>query len=360
MQVLMKESGEKMIGNPFAINFGTMPAQYIGREMIIEEIVNELNAEPIQNPCFMLTGVRGTGKTVTMTAIENRILEDDRWIVIRLNPLRDMLTGLAAKLYDRGDVISSFITAELNLSKFGIGLNISERKPAADIESALEKILREIQRKKMRLLVTVDEVSGTSHMKEFASSYQLLIRQGLPVFLIMAGLYENIHSLENENNLTFLYRTPKYEMEPLNITLIRENYQKLFNLSFEEAMEMALITKGYPFAYQALGKYVWDSEERHLSERVLIRLDEALAHYVYNKIWSELSEMDRFYLSFLTQKESMTTAELLELTSKKKNEFSQYRARLRDKGLIDVAVRGSITLKLPRFAEFIKQRNEFL
>ena len=86
--------------NPFTINFGKVPTQYIDRQILIDEIVEELQSETIQNQCFMLTGTRGSGKTVTMTAIENRISEDEDWIIIRLNPTRDMIGGLVAKLYD--------------------------------------------------------------------------------------------------------------------------------------------------------------------------------------------------------------------------------------------------------------------
>ena len=46
---------------------------------------------------------------------------------------------------------------------------------------------------------------------------------------------------------------------------------------------------------------------------------------------------------------------LLEMTKQKKNEFSQYRERLRDKGLIDVSDRGLIKLTLPRFDVFVER-----
>ena len=48
--------------NPFAINFGTIPSQYIARNLITDEIAEELESEVIQNQCFMLTGIRGSGK----------------------------------------------------------------------------------------------------------------------------------------------------------------------------------------------------------------------------------------------------------------------------------------------------------
>ncbi|MBO4911526.1 MAG: ATP-binding protein, partial [Butyrivibrio sp.] len=79
--------------NPFVLNFGKVPTQYISREILIDEIVQELTAENAQNNCFMLTGTRGSGKTVTMTSIEKEISTFEDWIIIRLNSERNMLEG---------------------------------------------------------------------------------------------------------------------------------------------------------------------------------------------------------------------------------------------------------------------------
>lgn len=49
--------GHGMKKNPFAINFGKVPSQYISRELIIDEIVQEMLDEDAQNNCFMLTGI---------------------------------------------------------------------------------------------------------------------------------------------------------------------------------------------------------------------------------------------------------------------------------------------------------------
>lgn len=343
--------------NPFALNFGIIPSKYIGRELIIDEIISEFSYDDMQNPCFMLTGVRGSGKTVTLTSIERELEDEDDWIVIQLNPNRDMLVGLCAKLYDSKKYIKSFIDASLNLSKFGIGIDIKSTSPVADVESAIEIILNEIRKQKKKLLVTIDEVSNTEYMREFAGSYQLFIRKQLPIYLVMAGLYENVKNLEDEENLTFLYRTPQYEMEPLNQALIADIYTKTLDISAEQATEMAQITKGYPICYQALGKYVWEAPNHELSGTVLAKVDEALARYVYRKIWSELSPMDKKYMSIIAKHEVISTAELLSLAGKKKNEFSQYRSRLKEKGLIDVSSRGEIKSVLPRLYNYIQ--NEY-
>lgn len=59
-------------------------------------------------------------------------------------------------------------------------------------------------------------------------------------------------------------------------------------------------------------------------------------------------------MSFIIQKEQMPVSELLELTKQKKNEFSQYRVRLKEKGLINTDTHGLVSFKLPRFDVFVK------
>ncbi len=344
--------------NPFSISFGKKPYQYIERDLVIDEIMSDLQSDIIQNQCFMITGVRGSGKTVTMTAIENELREDDDWIVIGLNAERDMLQSLVAKLYDEKRKLKDYFDTSINLSAFGIGISLKNIPPVADIESALEKILNEIKKRKKRLLITIDEVSNTEGMRQFASSFQIMIRQDYPIFAIMSGLYENIHNLEDEKTLTFLYRAPKYYMEPLSVELIKRSYIKILDIDEERAMEMARLTKGYPFAFQALGKYVWTSPGHELDDEVMIKYDQALAVYVYDKIWDEMSETDRWYMTVIadTGKETIKTSELLELSGKKKNEFSQYRVRLANKGIIDISKRGLLSVKLPRFSEFVREK----
>ena len=54
----------------------------------------------------------------------------------------------------------------------------------------------------------------------------------------------------------------------------------------------------------------------------------------------------------------MPVSELLELTKQKKNEFSKPRHKLKRKGIIDTSVRGMLTIRLPRFREFVENQLE--
>ena len=67
-----------------------------------------------------------------------------------------------------------------------------------------------------------------------------------------------------------------------------------------------------------------------------------------------MSENDRLFMRFIAQKDEMQASELLELTHKKHNEWSEPRKRLKEKGIIDVATRGLIKQRLPRFKEYIE------
>ena len=82
------------MNNPFTLSFGKKPLQYISRIMQTNQIIESFNAEIPSNQIFMITGVRGSGKTVMMTNIADEIRADESWIVVELNPMRDLLQSL--------------------------------------------------------------------------------------------------------------------------------------------------------------------------------------------------------------------------------------------------------------------------
>ena len=84
--------------NPFTLSFGKSPLENISRTVQINTILDAFRSDPINQQIFMITGVRGSGKTVLLTEVENRLEKDDDWIVVELNPAADLLSGLAAKL----------------------------------------------------------------------------------------------------------------------------------------------------------------------------------------------------------------------------------------------------------------------
>lgn len=345
--------------NPYFISFGRIPTQYISRGVTLDSIIETLDSNPVEEQAFKLTGMRGTGKTVTLTAIEREVRERDDWIVVGLKSNGNITEDLVVELYSQVPFVTEFVDAELNLTKFGIGVNVSKKSPAASITHALREILKIIKKNNKKVLITIDEARRTNAMVDFIQEFQIMIREDLPVYIIVAGLYEDIESIENTDGLTFFLRATKYEMTPLNFTRVKSDYEKTLGVSSQVAEEMAIITKGYPFAYQALGKYMWDEKADTVTEEVLMRLDEVLAEKVYDKVWSELSPTDCMYMDFLAQKDEMSATELLETMNKKHNEWSEPRKRLKEKGLIDVSTRGIIKMRLPRIKEYVENRDRY-
>ena len=346
------------MSNPFTISFGRQPAQFISRPVETNEIIENFEQEPPSSQVYMLTGVRGSGKTVLMTDIAKELAKRENWIVVELSTERDMLTSLAAKLCSRPELFALFVEAKLNFSLLGIGIEVKNAAPISDIETALSRMLGVIRAAGKKLLVTVDEAANNPNVRVFASTFQIFMRQEYPVFLLMTGIYDNIHNLQNEKTLTFLYRAPKITLGALNLTSIRLQYAKIFGISMKEAGRMADLTMGYPFAFQVLGYLYWNSRDAKTLDEVLPEYDRYLEEYVYSKIWSELSETDKQIVAVMAATGKSKVGEIREEVAMKPEKFSVYRERLKRKGVIDTSRYGAVTFALPRFDVFVRMMTE--
>ena len=344
------------MSNPFTLSFGKKPAQFISRIRQTNEIVENFMEETPSTQIYMLTGVRGSGKTVMMTTVSKLIEDDSKWIVIELNPVRDLLQSLAAKLYGIPELHALFLKAKFDFSAFGMGVSFENAPPVTDIETALGLMLGELQKEGKRLLITIDEVTNSEYIRVFVSSFQIFLRQDYPVFLLMTGLYDNLYDLQNDKSLTFLYRAPKIVLGPLNYMAVKNHYMNIFDLNEQSAEYMAQLTKGYPFAFQVLGYLYWENRDHKSIEEILPEYDQYLEEYVYGKIWSEMSELDKKIVYEMSVSGETRIKNIRELLGMKSELFSVYRDRLKRKGVVSTEQYGHLTLVLPRFDEFVKTR----
>ncbi len=339
------------MNNPFTINFGKTPDQYISRLSQTNRIIDDFTDPNAPNQVFMITGVRGSGKTVLMTNVARILGENDDWITVELNPERDMLASLAANLYAIPWLHKLFLKAKLDFSALGLGVSVENAAPVTDVENAVDRMLECIKKSGKKLLVTIDEAANNDNVRIFAASFQIYIRKEYPIFMLLTGLYESIYDLQNVDSLTFLYRAPKIFLEPLNYTSIVSHYSKVFDIDRNEAEKMAKLTKGYAYAFQILGYIKWNRKEDRL-EDLLTEYDQYLDEYVYSKIWSELSANDKKVIMEMSRTEKTEVTYIREKTGMSTSEFSVYRDRLKRKGLINTATYGHISLILPRFEEY--------
>ncbi|MCR5665563.1 MAG: ATP-binding protein [Eubacterium sp.] len=337
--------------NPYTLTFGKEPAESISRPLQLNEIIDTFRADRPSQQIYMISGVRGAGKTVFMSELSSYFQKEEDWVVTELNPNKNMLEELASHLSNEHTIAQIFKNAKINLSFWNFGIEFNTGMQLTDIDTALYNMLEALQKKQKKLLITIDEVISSENMHIFASTYQIMLRKNLPVFLLMTGLYENINQLQNEKSLTFLYRAPKITLKPLNLGSIASNYKSVFNLDQNTSRDMAALTLGYPFAFQVLGYMTWKYNGNY--KDALSEYRQYLEEYVYEKIWSELSPKDRQVAYAIAKCSNDTIKDIREILDMQTNEFNPYRKRLLRKGIINGESRGHVHFTLPLFDEFV-------
>lgn len=339
--------------NPFSTSFGREPDNLIARLEEQEKIIDTFSEERPPENTFIITGVRGSGKTVLVSTIYNHFKDDDSWVVVDPGPKDNILENVAAVLYENGKLKRLFASAEFSFSFQGIGLSIKGETPVSSVFTLLTKMLDHLKKKGKKVLITIDEVDNSDSMKYFIQAYQSLIRQDYPVRLLMTGLYENIYKLQEDKSLTFLYRATKIFLGPLNIGAIASRYRLYLKADEEKSLELAKLTKGYPYAYQVLGYLLYEKGSLEIDEALLGDYDQYLVDYVYGKVYADLSSSEKEIVSCLASSGATRLSEIGRLTGYSTKYLGVYRDRLLKKGIVYSPSYGHLELSLPRFGNFL-------
>ena len=339
--------------NPFTLTFGKQPNEYISRYENTETIISTFDGENPVSQAYLIEGIRGSGKTVLMTAITSELAKRDEWVIIDLNSTQNLIDDFAMRLVDAAGKKFDILKKGFNVSAAGFGIGINGGTQTKDSIGVIEEILTGLKKKKKKVLITIDEVMHDENMRHFASQFQIFVRREFPVFLLMTGLYENVYAIQNDPALTFLLRTPKIDIEPLSMHQIIKQYKRIFGIEQELATELAKITKGYAFAFQALGMLYFEYGKEIKLEEIVLKLEDMLDDFVYKKIWDSLSSQDRDIALAITDDE-MKVKDICEKLSMPSEVFSKYRERLIKRGVIVSTKHGHVSLALPRFGEVIK------
>ncbi len=336
--------------NPFNVTFGKEPNETISRKGEVEEIHNSLSLGLSNDEAFIISGVRGSGKTVAMTMTSDYCKKQPGWVVVDLNPEGNLLEQLASKILDAVRLKKLFLKAEFNFSFQGIGFTLSGERPVENVSSLLSNELEHLKNKGMRLLITIDEVSLSQPIREFVHEFQAFLRAKYDVYLVMTGLYQNVSSFTKQRNVTFLCRAPKIYLKPLNLMAIAHSYAKIFDLDEASSAKLAKFTKGYAYAYQLLGDILFISGDHSLSEENVRKFDETIYERSYSIIYSELTTREKAIL--FSSLEDNSNKGILKRLSISKSQLSNYKSVLSKKGILEENVKG-IVFALPRFKEFL-------
>lgn len=347
------------MNNPFSLTFGREPKNLIKTNEQFDEIKDCFLMENPTTNTFLITGVRGSGKTVLLTSLQKSFDDLKDWVVVDLNPEIDMLEYLASSIYEKSNAKFSFMKAEFGFSFKGVSISISGKEPISNVVTLLEKLLDVVKKNKKKVLICIDDVSSNANVKTFVQQFQILLRRDYPIFLLMTGLYENVRNLQNEKSLTFLYRAPQIKMNTLSLISIAESFEKEIGATREEAIKMSKLTQGYAYAYQVLGYILFDEKKSKIDEDVIYKFDTYLREYVYEKIYFDMSGKEKEIIVALASSENNKISDIIDSTKIGKEKMSQYRDKLIKKGIVISAGWGKIDFVLPRFREYILLQKEF-
>ncbi len=335
--------------NPFTLTYGLLPKTYLGDETCtVERIVSAFASDnPMTHSCI-ITGPRGSGKTALMHAVAKTLQDSRDWVVLDLNSSTPLVNDLSARLIDEATSGTGIIQL-LYLALLGYaGLGFSDE--AGKINFASDQLTK----RKQNILITIDEGKSDANMAEFANRFQMLVRHGINVFVIITGLYEDIYKID-EDSIPLSLRAGKMFLKPLKIDKIRDVYKETFAVSDDEALKMAKLTKGYPFGFQAWGALYWEYRDNSTFDEIVGIFDGILEDYVYNAVWSELSESEKLVIrAFPDDDAKMSTDELCANASVPKEEVIKSVSRLTAKYICTEPEKGYFSLALPRIRAIIR------
>ena len=342
-----------MIANsPFNVSFGEKPNNLIERSEEFNQITSVFDNDNPETKIIILTGARGVGKTVLLSSIKKYYDNLDNWISLDANPNLDILEQLASKIYEYGKIKKLFLKTEFNFSFKGLGFSIKGDNPVSSIQVLLDKMLKYLKDKKVKVLITIDDIISNEEVKIFAHAYQSFIREGYLLYFIATGLYENIEKLFNEKNLTFLSRAPKLYLGKLNLKAITYSYMDIFNIDEDAAIKIAKQTNGYAYAYQLLGSILYKNDKNKIDKEVLRKYDLYLDDNSYSLIWNSLSSNEKKIL-YAVVNTNATIKEIINNSNLTNSSIQVYKKQLVKKGIIDDSTRGKLEFVLPRFKEFV-------
>ena len=358
--------------NPFNSSFGRVPRLFLDRSKIVKQLEEDIQDPDSPFLTTLVYGMRGSGKTTLLTDISHNMMKHDDWLVVDLTMGKRFIPTLIESVYAQADnSLRKLLTGidGIKLSTNGLEIDYNHRETLSTnlpYQVLLEKMAEMLKKRGLSLLITIDEISSTPELREFAGIYQLLLRNNYHIALLMAGLPNKVSELQNDELLTFLLRSQRIYLEPLSLLTIKQSYRRAFNrkgrtIDDDTLNQITKMTNGYAYAFQLLGFLLWRTKETEITsavvQKILPNYQAELYRNVYIKMYQELSNKDREFIKAMSEsgKASVKVAEIAKKMHRDKNYISIYRRRLLDDQLITATKWGEVAFTLPFFADFIKE-----
>ena len=366
--------------NPFLPTFGTTPPTLAGRDDVVARFERAFERGP-QHPDYtmLITGVRGSGKTVLLNEAEDAALRLG-WRVISMSAsVRDLcrlITNAAHRhLREAVNGAPPRRISSVKVMGVGVGFEAGEQADDArgdiDLRSVLTSLAELLARNSTGLLLTVDELHAVSlpEATELAVTIQHVTRRELlPAAFIGAALPEIDETLLADRGMTFFQRCARARLEALapddTAEAIKLPICEAGGHIDDDALEhLVNASGGHPFTIQLLGYHSWEMaapaariDATHATAGTL-EADHAVLEQIVKPIWSGLSNMDRSFLWAMSLDEAESEMSRIAERIERSPNFAQtYRRRLIDAGAIESADRGKVRFSYQQMGPWLRSQ----
>lgn len=357
--------------NPFTPGFGVSPAILVGRSTAIDEFEQGLTGELPGQRHVLVSGARGTGKTVLLTEFEAVAVETG-WHVMTLHTATE---SLVAEL--RAEVIENLRQMDPDAEQYWLtsarvsGIDASrERISRYDNETPplsrmLGRLAELITNSGGGLLITLDELQSAdpSQVHEVTQHVQDQTRSGAAIAFVAAGVQSGVDELLAHEKTTFLRRAHRVELSGVTAGTAAEAIRQTIaethkSITPEAAVKAGEISQGYPYLIQLIGARAWtragDAKTIEIEdvEQVQDLVISEMIKNVHRPALRGLSARKRDYLSAMLQNQSPARVrDIAKQLGKPHSYQAVYRDRLINDGLIRPSGLGHVEFALPYLRE---------
>ena len=360
--------------NPFKPTAGGEPPLLIGRERVVRDFDKGLdNGVGAPGRIMLITGARGTGKTVMLTVLGDKA-RAHKWDVIEETASDGLCERLVSELCSKDSLIDKLTFApSITIAGASVSLweaELSPKRMPETLRKAMSARLDALEKRDAGLMISIDETQAASRadLIAIATAIQHQIREKRNVSIVFAGLPQMISDLFDDEVITFLRRARTNVLANVPIDEVKESFAQTFEdsgMSLDTSLveKAAVATAGYPYMIQLVGYYIWDAADAREStviskEDVDEGIREArvdLDNAVCVPELHGLSKNDKAYLEAMAVSDGPSgTSEVAKRMGRSAKYAATYRKRLLDAYVIRQTDRGEVDFAVPFLREYLR------
>lgn len=382
------------IRNPFSPGAGAPPPELVGRERLLVDARTLLGRVRERRPekSFLMTGLRGVGKTVLLNEMERLALqqgyktlfleasENKALAAILVPHLRKLLFDLD-RMASAGHkakralaVLKGFVGAvKVKVSEIEVGLDIDSVRGTADsgdLEADLPELLASVaeaaEERGVPVALLIDEVQylDETELGALIMAMHRMQQKQLPLLLVGAGL-PSLPALagQSKSYAERLFNFPN--LGPLGPDDAKKAIRQPIldagaQVDADALDEIFRLTHGYPFFIQEWGYQAWNAAPddhvtldvvRTATGAAVARLDEGFFRVRFDR----LTPREKDFLRAMSRlgPGPHATGDVAAAFGSKVTSLGPMRANLIQKGMIYAPTHGHLAFTVPLFDEFM-------